>query len=107
MEDTVDAPADPFEGITGDTEQTMDPGSSSPTTVEQVQLQVQTNSPDVSRDRNIGDTERPEYTDMSEIIEDTRSYTILGLETLLFTNSSSQIYYRSISASKSISACRV
>ena len=63
----------------------MYPGQSSPTTVEQVQLQVQTNSPDVSRDRNIGDTERPEYTDVSEIIQDTRSYTILGLVTLLFT----------------------
>ena len=45
----------------------MYPGQSSPTTVQQVQLQVQTNSPDVSRDRNIGDTERPEYTDRREL----------------------------------------
>ena len=31
QEDTVDAPADPIEGITRDTEQTMDQGSSSST----------------------------------------------------------------------------
>ena len=31
LEDTVDAPADPIEGITRYTEQTMDPGSSSST----------------------------------------------------------------------------
>ena len=31
LEDTVDAPADPIEGITRDKEQTMDPGSSSST----------------------------------------------------------------------------
>ena len=31
LEDTVDAPADPIEGITRDTEQTVDPGSSSST----------------------------------------------------------------------------
>ena len=31
LEDTVDAPANPIEGITRDTEQTMDPGSSSST----------------------------------------------------------------------------
>ena len=31
LEDIVDAPTDPIEGITRDTEQTMDPGSSSST----------------------------------------------------------------------------
>ena len=67
-EASLDVWAGPIDRDTGAIEQLMYPGQSSPTTVEQVQLQVQTNSPDVSRDRNIGDTERPEYTDMSEII---------------------------------------
>ena len=180
LEDTVDGPADPIEGITRDTEQTMDPGSSSSTmdwdipeafldvwagpidrdteAIEQLMYgqdnQVQPQFSKFNyRDRNIGDTERPEYTDrreldclantsraapystensiqepdldcdqeqleyqyrlmtpreedisridengiyhppnMNEIIQDTRSYTILGLETLLFTHSSSHIW---------------
>ena len=59
---------------------------------EQLEYQYRLMTPreeDISR---IGEEENYHPPNMNEIIQDTRSYTILGLETLLFTHSSSHIF---------------
>jgi len=66
-EETLDAQAGPIDRATGDIEQLTYLRQSSPTRVQLVQLQVQINSPDVPRDRNAGDKERPAYTDKREL----------------------------------------
>ncbi|XP_023346980.1 uncharacterized protein LOC111715828 [Eurytemora carolleeae] len=64
-EETLDAQAGPIDRATGVIEQLTYPRQSSPTKVQLVQLQVQTNSPDVPRDRNTG--ESPAYIDRREL----------------------------------------
>ena len=66
-DEALNSQAGPIDRGTGDIEQHSYPGQSSTTTVQLVQLQVWASSPDVSKDRNTGDTERPEDIDRGEL----------------------------------------